>query len=169
MGQRLADAASDLRGTPFFRNGRSRTGVDEIGFILVAGEMAGCKFPDLVRFARNADHPEPRLIAWLGMFADRVELDDREAGDILIVRHNQKQMGDCAIPAVAVNIGNYPNPARTISSVAMVWPECQAAYYFPTAFRDIARFRVPDSARRGAALNGALVDIAAAGFGGAAA
>ncbi len=92
-----------------------------------------------------------------------MDLEDRETGDLLIVRHKTPAMGDFPLPAIAVNCGSGLVRSQILSSVAMVFPPCPANFYFPSAVREIARFRVPE--RRTEALRNVLVEIAVSGSG----
>jgi cell wall-associated NlpC family hydrolase len=82
-GERIAEAAMAMVGTPFTHRGRNpRTGVDCAGHVLCSHWAAGREVPDAIGYG-----PLPRvevLMAGLESRARRVHMDDAEAGDVLL-------------------------------------------------------------------------------------
>lgn len=83
-GWQLVETARDWLGVPFLHQGRTRLGVDCIGFVAAAaGDVGVSDF--LVRLPANYSRaPQGELFAGLAAAAARVEVP--EAGDVVLIQ-----------------------------------------------------------------------------------
>ena len=75
-------AARSYVGVPWRHLGRSRTGVDCIGLVLLAAREAGCDLPDPAPYAREPQGT--RLLEGILAHAERIAT--HEPGDVLLFR-----------------------------------------------------------------------------------
>lgn len=78
----LLEAARAYVGVPFRHLGRSRTGLDCVGLLLVAAADAGIPAEDPGAYDRG--HRGWDMLAWLGARYDRLQLSEARDGDILV-------------------------------------------------------------------------------------
>ena len=83
MGERVLAEARALLGTPWRHLGRSETGLDCIGLVLVAAARAGIVLPDPAPYAREPS--EQKLRQGMASVLDFVPLGEIAQGDVLVM------------------------------------------------------------------------------------
>jgi cell wall-associated NlpC family hydrolase len=89
-GQTIVDAARTMLGVPFHHQGRNRTaGLDCIGLLVEAANLAGIKLRDVVAYTRRPF--DGRLMRELTSQLDEIPLDEAKVGDVVAVALANKE------------------------------------------------------------------------------
>lgn len=97
--QKLVDIARQWLGTPFRHEGRSATGVDCYGLLIVVAQQAGIDVPIESGYGKRPSgaHMRSRLL----QYADPVPITDIQAGDILHIKFNAQPQHLAIVSSVA--------------------------------------------------------------------
>ena len=86
--QKLIDAAREMVGVPFRHEGRSPSGVDCYGLLIVLGQRFGIDVPIEIGYGRRPSGRHMRMR--LEEYSTPVHRDDISPGDILHIKYDQE-------------------------------------------------------------------------------